>query len=167
MTADTAGNGHRERTTPAAPAGDEPPTARRWNRGDGQPLTELMDEAVDRILETCTPAEIVLCGAAAQADLHDESDIELLIVLDEGTDPDGNVRGQLKRTLRELPRTEVMTATTTQMTDGAESATRIHRTAASEGVALYRRGRRLPYLPRKRPAPDNAGNADGERASRP
>ena len=130
------------------------PTADTWNRGDGQPEPRLLDEALTCILEACRPAEIILFGSGARGELRDDSDIDLLIV-----EPDDRNRRDTEAAVREatsdLPRSDVMTATRTEMREANASLSRIHRTIATEGVTLYRNGRRLPYLPRPRPARDD------------
>ena len=125
-----------------------------WNRGDGQPQPRLLDKALTRILGVCDPAEIILFGSGARGELRDDSDIDLLIV-EHDSRKDDDTAALVRDATSHLPRTDVMTATTSQMREAKESLSVIHRTITTEGVALYRNRRRLPYLPRPRPARDD------------
>lgn len=130
------------------------PTADTWNRGDGQPEPGLLDEALTCIVEACRPAEIILFGSGARGELRDDSDIDLLIVERDGQNGH-DTQTRVRDATSDLPRTDVMTATRTEMREANASLSCIHRTIATEGVTLYRNGRRLPYLPRPRPARDD------------
>ena len=55
-----------------------------WNRGNGRPAQRGLDQALDRVLEHFRPVEVILFGSAARGELHDSSDIELLVVLADG-----------------------------------------------------------------------------------
>lgn len=47
---------------------------------------EVMDEAVAQIVEEVQPREVVVFGSAARGDIHDESDLDLMVVMPDGTD---------------------------------------------------------------------------------
>ncbi len=125
-----------------------------WNRGDGQPDPRLLDEALTRILQVCDPAEVILFGSAARGELRDGSDLDLLIVEDDPS-TERDTERLVRDAIEHLPKADVMTATRSEMREAEGSLSRIHRTIATEGVTLYRNGRRLPCLPRPRPARDD------------
>ena len=125
--------------------------AQTWNRGDGQPDPRLLDEALTRILQVCDPAEVILLGSAARGELRNDGDLDLLIFEDDPSN-DRDTERLVRDAIEHLPRADVMTATRTEMREAAASLSRIHRTIATEGVTLYRNGRRLPYLRRPRRA---------------
>jgi len=126
------------------------PNVETWNRGDGQPEPRLLDEALDRILQACKPAEVILFGSAARSELQDDSDIDLLIV-ENGLSNDRDTGRLVGDAIKHLPRADVMTATRTEIREAERNLSRIHRTIATEGVTLYRNQLRLPYLPRREP----------------
>ncbi|HNR35166.1 MAG TPA: nucleotidyltransferase domain-containing protein [Candidatus Hydrogenedentes bacterium] len=47
---------------------------------------EVMDEAVARIVEEAHPRLVVVFGSAVRGDIHDENDLDLLVVMPDGTD---------------------------------------------------------------------------------
>jgi len=47
-------------------------------------LLEHLDEAVRRIVESVHPLRIILFGSAARGDVHEDSDLDLLIIMPNG-----------------------------------------------------------------------------------
>ena len=125
-----------------------------WNRGDGQPDPTRLDEALDRVLQVCSPVEVVLFGSAARGELGENSDIDLLVVLADG-DPADPRRIQLNicEAIGYRPRADVVVAFKEDVRKAARSLAGVLRTAREEGVALYRQGRKQAYEPRQRPEP--------------
>lgn len=129
--------------------------AETWDRGDGQPEPRLLDETIDCILQVCNPAEIVLFGSGARGELRDDSDLDLLIVVADDAADHRDTVGRIHAEMDDLPRADMLTATRSRMHDAARSLATLHRTIATEGVTLYRSGRRMPYLRRPRPQPNH------------
>jgi predicted nucleotidyltransferase len=49
------------------------------------PDQQILDELVRRIVEAVQPLEIILFGSAARGEMTSDSDIDLLVVMPEGT----------------------------------------------------------------------------------
>ena len=64
--------------------------ASTWNRGNGQPDHRRVDQAPDRMLEHLPSGRGHHCsfGSAAQGELYETSDIDLLVVLADGDPAD-------------------------------------------------------------------------------
>ena len=142
----------------------------RWDRGDGKPDLEQLDRVTTGILDACRPhrpVEIVLFGSGARGELRPTSDLDLMVVLPE------NTRGSLnpRRIALEIengrqPRVEIVVAFENEVKAAGRSLVSVLRTAREEGVTVFWRGRRLPYLRRPRPHPvreiEDAGTAADE-----
>lgn len=51
-----------------------------------QPDNETLDKLVQRILQVVRPLRIILFGSAARGDMGPDSDLDLLVVMPDGTD---------------------------------------------------------------------------------
>ena len=51
----------------------------------GAALDKTVQDAIGRILSVVSPKQVVLFGSAARGDLHEDSDIDLLVVVPNGT----------------------------------------------------------------------------------
>lgn len=49
------------------------------------PLNEILEETIKRILSVIQPTMVILFGSAARGEMHENSDIDLLIVTRSGT----------------------------------------------------------------------------------
>lgn len=69
----------------------------RWN---GRTLREWLPDVVDDIVRACHPVKVILFGSVARGEEGPESDLDLLVVLDE-IDPDEKpeLMGQLRRAI--------------------------------------------------------------------
>lgn len=47
-------------------------------------LGRILDAAVDRILSVVTPKKVLLFGSAARGEMHENSDIDLLVIVPSG-----------------------------------------------------------------------------------
>ena len=61
-------------------------------------LDKTVQETVGRILSVVSPKQVFLFGSAARGDLHDNSDIDLLVVVPNGTHRRGTAQ-QIYRNL--------------------------------------------------------------------
>ena len=130
---------------------DEP----TWDRGDGQPDPQHLDDTIEDILDACRPhrpVEIILFGSGARGELTPTSDADLLVVL---ADRDQESAKPAEIAFRVMdchePRVDVIVAFQHQVPDAVRSLTSILRTAGEEGVPVYRGDRRQPYAPQPRP----------------
>jgi len=60
---------------------------RRINANDTitpEALAGILDAAVDRILSVVTPKKVLLFGSAARGEMHENSDIDLLVIVPSG-----------------------------------------------------------------------------------
>ena len=143
MTSDT----HDEAAEPEA----------RWNRGDGEPDRELLAKAIAAVRSECEPVRIVLFGSAARGELTDESDIDLLVVvehlkLDEGR---RDVAFRIRERIGYEARADVLVETESAVAEAAESLAGILRTASEDGVTVYEAGSVRPYRRRAPRPPSN------------
>jgi len=51
----------------------------------GSALDKIVQDAVGRILSVVSPKQVILFGSAARGNLHENSDIDLLVVVPNGT----------------------------------------------------------------------------------
>ena len=133
-----------------------------WNQGNGRPAQRGLNQALDRVLDPCRPVEVILFGSAARGELHDGSDIELLVVLADG-DPGEPWRTGLavSDAIVYEPPVNIRVAVERGVRKAARRLASALRTL-KEGGVLCRCGPRLAYARRRRPAP-----ATGERCADP
>ena len=130
---------------------DEP----TWDRGDGQPDPQHLDDTIADILDACRPhrpVEIILFGSGARGELTPTSDADLLVVL---ADRDQEFAKPVTIAFSVMdghePRVDIIVAFQHQVRDAVRSLTSILRTAREEGVPVYRDDRHQPYALRPRP----------------
>lgn len=94
---------------------------------------------VGRIVRLVDPVRIVLFGSRARGTAREESDYDLLVVLDEVTDRRGTSIA-IRRTLADLPISKDIVVATTAETDGSASKPRgVLHWALVEGRTVYER----------------------------
>jgi predicted nucleotidyltransferase len=102
--------------------------------------SEVIDEAVRRLVEVAHPSKIILFGSHARGEATDQSDIDLLVIL-----PDVKERVaetvRLYRSLRglSLP-TDILVYSQRQVEDWGNVAGTVLYPALREGVILYAAG---------------------------
>jgi len=102
-----------------------------------QPTSEQLHELVDRIVATVHPLRIILYGSAARGEMGPDSDIDVLVVM-----PDGTHRRHTAETLHRqffgIPYgIDVIVATPTDLEKYRQSIGLIYRTILEEGRELY------------------------------
>jgi predicted nucleotidyltransferase len=100
--------------------------------------TELaVREVVERIVEQAHPLRIILFGSAARDEQGPESDLDLLIVMPEGT-PKRLTAQMLYRELRGLPvPVDIVVTTEVDLNRQKDNPGLIYRTILQEGKELY------------------------------
>jgi uncharacterized protein len=106
---------------------------------DAISVDEVLSEAVKLLIDRFTPTKIILFGSRARGEATDDSDLDLLVVMPDGTDR-RQAAVQIHRHLRDLPLAkDVLVITPSEIAGrgslrgGAVSA------ALNEGKVLYER----------------------------
>lgn len=102
-----------------------------------QPTVEQLNELVQRIVTTVHPLRVILFGSAARGEMGADSDIDVLVVM-----PDGTHRRHTAETLHHqffgIPYgIDVVVATPTDLLKYRQSVGLIYRTILEEGRELY------------------------------
>jgi predicted nucleotidyltransferase len=100
--------------------------------------TELaVREAVERIVQEVHPTRIILFGSVARREQHRESDVDLLVVMPEGTHKRHTAQ-RLYRKLRGLPvAVDILVTTESDLARQKDNPGLIYRTILQEGRQLY------------------------------
>jgi uncharacterized protein len=97
----------------------------------------VLDQLIEAIVEAAHPIEIVLFGSAARGEARADSDIDLLIVMPEGT----HRRHTAERLYRALARfaisVDLVVATPGDLERYRHTPGLIYKTIAQEGRSLY------------------------------
>ena len=102
-----------------------------------QPTPEQLNELVHRIVTTVQPIRVILFGSAARGDMGADSDIDVLVVM-----PDGTHRRHTAETLHRqffgIPYgIDVVVATPSDLEKYRHSVGLIYHTILEEGRELY------------------------------
>ena len=121
----------------------EPKLADRWD------LRLPLQEAVERIVAGFDPLKIVLFGSLARGEHRADSDVDLLVVIPDGSDDDGSGRHdsgnhevtvEILRTLKDLPfPKDVVVTTPEEIARRGNFVGTVLRPALREGRVLYER----------------------------
>ncbi len=102
-----------------------------------QPTTEQLNEVVQRIVTTVHPLRVVLFGSAARGEMHADSDLDVLVVMPEGTHR-RHTAEELHRHFFGIPfAIDVIVATPTDIERHRFNIGLIYRTILEEGRELY------------------------------
>jgi excisionase family DNA binding protein len=127
----TGGSGHRTGEAQAAYASDEGAPATRLTVPD-----EWLPAIVGRVVRATDPVRIVLFGARARGEGRDDSDYELLVVLDDVADRMA-ARVAVRRSFADIPApADVVVASTAEIAEGPSGL--VH-WALVEGRSVYER----------------------------
>ena len=98
---------------------------------------EVLDEVVRRIVETVHPRRIILFGSAARGAMSRDSDLDLLVVMPDGTHR-RNAATEVFRALRGigLPK-DVVVVTEGDVRDYRDNPSLVLKPAFEDGIALY------------------------------
>ncbi len=100
------------------------------------PDPQLVQELVDRIVDAVHPLRIILFGSAARGTMGPDSDLDVLVVM-----PDGTHRRRTAQLLHERVRTplafDILVATPRDLDLYRDSPGLIYRTVLREGTELY------------------------------
>ncbi len=104
---------------------------------EGVEIESLVREAVDRIVKQVHPLRIILFGSAARNERSPESDVDLLVVMSDGTHKRRTAQALYHR-LRGLPvPIDILVTTQGDLNRQKDSPGLIYRTILQEGRELY------------------------------
>ena len=98
---------------------------------------EILPEIARRILSISQPQKIILFGSYARGDYDPDSDLDLLVILDEieSTRAEAN---RLRRVLRGLLKpVDILVATPEQIEKHRQTIGMIYQPALDEGIVIY------------------------------
>ena len=105
----------------------------------GQKYMERLPEITRRILSVSQPHKIILFGSYARGDFNPDSDLDLLVIL-ENVDAPRAESNRLRRALRGLlVPVDIIVATPEQIERHADTIGLIYRSALIEGKVIYER----------------------------
>lgn len=101
------------------------------------PVQDVLDEAVRRIVETARPRKIIVFGSAARGAMGPDSDLDLLVVMPDGTHR-RNTATKIYRSLRGigLPK-DVVVVTEGDVKEHRHNPSLVLKPAIEEGIELY------------------------------
>lgn len=99
---------------------------------------EVLEEVVDRIREGLHPQEIFLYGSHAYGTPHEDSDVDLFIVVDDTDRPTYELEAEAYRLLGglKLP-AEIRVVTRSEFEERADWIATIEREVEERGIRLY------------------------------
>jgi uncharacterized protein len=114
---------------------------RQWRsvvRGVGRPDPRKLDELVHRIVDAVHPVRIVLFGSAARGEMGPDSDLDVLVIVPDGTHR-RNTMADLYEALYGLgvPK-DIVVATESDIRGYRDAPGLIYKTALRDGRELYR-----------------------------
>ncbi len=101
---------------------------------------EIIPEMTDRIIRNFHPVRIILFGSHARGNAHDESDVDLLVVLQEAEDK-RKAAIQIRRAVADFPVfKDIIVTTPDEIERRGNIVGTVLRSALREGRVIYERG---------------------------
>jgi len=101
------------------------------------PDTKILDDLVRRILAVVQPRQIILFGSAARGDMRPDSDLDILVVVPDGT-PRRQTAQIIYRNLIGLrAAVDVVVATESDLHQYGDNFSLVYYPALREGRAIY------------------------------
>ena len=102
-----------------------------------QPLSQAIDQLVEKVVEASHPLKITLFGSATRGELGPDSDIDLLVVMPEGTHRRQTAQ-HLYRQIRGLGVSfDILVATPDDLETHKDNIGLIYQTVLREGKQVY------------------------------
>lgn len=104
--------------------------------------SELLKQIVDRIVKVAAPDRIVLFGSRARGTHRPDSDIDLLVVVRQATEPEWQRSRPIDDALRELNipvEKQIVVRTADEIAEWSEASLALETIALREGKVLYER----------------------------
>ena len=102
-----------------------------------QPTPQQLDELVRRIVDAVHPLRIILFGSAARGEMASSSDIDVLVVMPEGTHRRQVAQLLSQRMLGMHVPVDIMVTTPALLEQHKDNIGLIYRTVLDEGRDLY------------------------------
>ncbi|MEI7833108.1 MAG: nucleotidyltransferase domain-containing protein [bacterium] len=102
-----------------------------------QPTAEQLDTLVRRICDAVHPLRIILFGSAASGEMHADSDIDVAVVVPEGTDHHLTYEQLYPRMVGMGIAIDIIVTTPTQLTTHRNSIGLVYRDILRDGKELY------------------------------
>jgi len=103
-----------------------------------QPDQNKLDELVRRIVEAVHPLRIILFGSAARGEMGPNSDLDVLVVMPDGTHRRRTIGFLYERLYGFGFAKDIVVATETDIREHADNPGLIYRNVLREGRELYR-----------------------------
>jgi uncharacterized protein len=99
----------------------------------------IIDEMVERLVRSFNPLKIILFGSRARGDARPDSDVDLLVVMPEGTDRHLAAVSMLDRLADAALPKDILVTTPAEITARSHSVGSVLRPALREGKVLHER----------------------------
>lgn len=103
----------------------------------GSTAETVIPHLVQRIVKRFNPIAVVLFGSMARGDCNIHSDVDLMVIMPDGTDRRDTALGILKEVARSPLPKDVLVSTPKIWADRVEDAGTVQRAIDSHGVVLY------------------------------
>ncbi len=102
-----------------------------------QPNADLLEELKNRILNVTNPLKIILFGSAARGDMSSDSDLDILIVLQDGTNCGQVVRRIYRNLIGFNAGADIIAVTETDLSLYGNKFGLVYYSAQQEGREIY------------------------------
>ena len=102
-----------------------------------QPDSKIINDLISRIVNAAHPIRIVLFGSAARGDMRPDSDIDVMVVMPEGTHRLNTVRQLYKQIFGLGYPVDIVVTTPSILEQHKDSIGLIYRTVLAEGKQIY------------------------------
>lgn len=104
------------------------------------PNKALVDSMLDKIINSCHPISIILFGSAARGEMNDQSDLDLLVVMPNGTHRRKTAQGLYRQLLGVGFAKDIIVATEDDIEHHKLNPYMIYQQALRDGRELYHAG---------------------------
>lgn len=101
------------------------------------PDAKILDDLVRRIIAVAQPRRIILFGSAARGDMHPDSDIDILVVVPDGTPRRQTVQAIYQNLIGLRAAVDVVVATESDLHQYGDNISLVYYPALREGRAIY------------------------------
>ena len=102
-----------------------------------QPDESKLQDLVDRIVDAVHPLRIILFGSAARGEMTPDSDVDVLVVMPDGTHRRRTAMGLHRHMLGLGMPVDILVATPTDLAKHRDNVGLVYRTVLQEGRELY------------------------------